>query len=143
MLIDMIFKDKGNIVEMIFDKIILLDVVKMLDQKRIGVIVVVDDNGELCGVLLECDIVWWFVCNGGKMVDMMVVQVMICGVIMVDLVEDVDICFGCMIDCWICYLFVVENGKFIGIILIGDLVKYKIDFVLVEVEVMEVYICSG
>jgi CBS domain-containing protein len=143
MLIDTILKDKGNTVETISDKITLLDAAKMLDQKRIGAIVAVDDNGELCGVLSERDIVRRFARNGGKTVDMTVAQAMTRGVITADPAEDVDTCLGRMTDRRIRHLPVVENGKLIGIISIGDLVKYKIDSVLAEAEAMEAYIRSG
>ncbi|MEC7291555.1 MAG: CBS domain-containing protein, partial [Pseudomonadota bacterium] len=97
MLIDTILKDKGNTVETISDKITLLDAAKMLDQKRIGAIVAVDDNGELCGVLSERDIVRRFARNGGKTVDMTVAQAMTRGVITADPAEDVhDREIGCV-----------------------------------------------
>lgn len=143
MLIDTILKDKGNTVETISDSITLLEAAKVLDQKRIGAIVAVDESGELCGVLSERDIVRRFARNGGKTVDMPVSQAMTRGVITADPAEDVDTCLGRMTDRRIRHLPVVENGKLIGIISIGDLVKYKIDSVLAEAEAMEAYIRSG
>lgn len=143
MLIDTILKDKGNTVETISDSITLLEAAKVLDQKRIGAIVAVDESGELCGVLSERDIVRRFARNGGKTVDMTVSQAMTRGVITADPAEDVDTCLGRMTDRRIRHLPVVENGKLTGIISIGDLVKYKIDSVLAEAEAMEAYIRSG
>jgi len=143
MLIDTILKDKGNTVETISDSLTLLEAAKMLDQKRIGAIVAVDDSGELCGVLSERDIVRRFARNGEKTVDMTVAQAMTRGVITADPAEDVDTCLGRMTDRRIRHLPVVDGGKLIGIISIGDLVKYKIDSVLAEAEAMEAYIRSG
>ncbi len=143
MLIDTILKDKGNVVETISDSLTLLEAAKILDQKRIGAIVAVDDTGELCGVLSERDIVRRFARNAGKTVDMTVAQAMTRGVITADPAEDVDTCLGRMTDRRIRHLPVVDNGKLTGIISIGDLVKYKIDSVLAEAEAMEAYIRSG
>lgn len=143
MLIDTILKDKGNTVETISDSLTLLEAAKILDQKRIGAIVAVDDKGELCGVLSERDIVRRFARNGEKTGTMTVSQAMTRGVITADPAEDVDTCLGRMTDRRIRHLPVVDNGKLIGIISIGDLVKYKIDSVLAEAEAMEAYIRSG
>lgn len=143
MLINTILNDKGTKVETIPDTTTLLDAAKMLDQKRIGAIVAVDDSGELCGVLSERDIVRRFARNGEKTVSMTVAQAMTRGVITASPTEDVDTCLGRMTDRRIRHLPVVDNGKLIGIISIGDLVKYKIDSVLAEAEAMEAYIRSG
>lgn len=143
MLIDTILKDKGNTVETISDSTTLLDAAKILDQKRIGAIVAVDETGELCGVLSERDIVRRFARNGAKTEDMTVSQAMTRGVITADPAEDVDTCLGRMTDRRIRHLPVCDGGKLIGIISIGDLVKYKIDSVLAEAEAMEAYIRSG
>ncbi len=143
MLIDTILKDKGTTVETISDSMTLLEAAKMLDQKRIGAIVAVDETGELCGVLSERDIVRRFARNGEKTGDMTVSQAMTRGVITADPGEDVDTCLGRMTDRRIRHLPVVDGGKLIGIISIGDLVKYKIDSVLAEAEAMEAYIRSG
>lgn len=143
MLINTILNDKGGTVETISDTTTLLDAAKVLDQKRIGAIVAVDDAGELCGVLSERDIVRRFARNADKTVDMTVAQAMTRGVITAAPSEDVDTCLGRMTDRRIRHLPVVDNGKLIGIISIGDLVKYKIDSVLAEAEAMEAYIRSG
>ncbi len=143
MLINTILNDKGGTVETISDTTTLLDAAKVLDQKRIGAIVAVDDAGELCGVLSERDIVRRFARNADKTVGMTVAQAMTRGVITAAPSEDVDTCLGRMTDRRIRHLPVVDNGKLIGIISIGDLVKYKIDSVLAEAEAMEAYIRSG
>lgn len=143
MLINTILNDKGGTVETISDTTTLLDAAKVLDQKRIGAIVAVDDAGELCGVLSERDIVRRFARNADKTANMTVAQAMTRGVITAAPSEDVDTCLGRMTDRRIRHLPVVDNGKLIGIISIGDLVKYKIDSVLAEAEAMEAYIRSG
>jgi CBS domain-containing protein len=143
MLIDTILKDKGNSVQTISDKATLAEAANVLDQKRIGAIVAIDDQGELCGVLSERDIVRRFARNGEKTVSMTVSQAMTRGVITAAPSEDVDTCLGRMTDRRIRHLPVLDGGKLLGIISIGDLVKYKIDAVLAEAEAMEAYIRSG
>ncbi len=143
MLIGTILNDKGNSVETIPDTATLAEAANVLDQKRIGAIVAVDDTGGLIGVLSERDIVRRFARNGEKTVGMTVSQAMTRGVITASPSEDVDTCLGRMTDRRIRHLPVVDGGKLMGIISIGDLVKYKIDAVLAEAEAMEAYIRSG
>lgn len=143
MLIGTILNDKGNTVETIPDTATLAEAANVLDQKRIGAIVAVDDTGGLIGVLSERDIVRRFARNGEKTVAMTVSQAMTRGVITASPAEDVDTCLGRMTDRRIRHLPVVDGGKLMGIISIGDLVKYKIDAVLAEAEAMEAYIRSG
>ena len=143
MLIGTILNDKGNSVETIPDTATLAEAANVLDQKRIGAIVAVDDSGGLIGVLSERDIVRRFARNGEKTVGMTVSQAMTRGVITASPSEDVDTCLGRMTDRRIRHLPVVDDGTLMGIISIGDLVKYKIDAVLAEAEAMEAYIRSG
>ncbi|MEP1144272.1 MAG: CBS domain-containing protein [Henriciella sp.] len=143
MLIDTILKDKGNSVETISDKATLAEAANVLDQKRIGAIVAVDDNGGIIGVLSERDIVRRFARHGQATVDLTVSQAMTRGVITASPAEDVDTCLGRMTDRRIRHLPIVDDGDLKGIISIGDLVKYKIDAVLAEAEAMTAYIRSG
>jgi len=143
MLIDTILKDKGNSVETISDMATLAAAANVLDQKRIGAIVAVDDNGGIIGVLSERDIVRRFARHGQATVDLTVSQAMTRGVITASPDEDVDTCLGRMTDRRIRHLPIVEDGDLKGIISIGDLVKYKIDAVLAEAEAMTAYIRSG
>ena len=143
MLIDTILKDKGDSVETISDSATLAEAANVLDQRRIGAIVAVDENGALIGVLSERDIVRRFARNREKTVGMTVSQAMTRGVITASPSEDVDTCLGRMTDRRIRHLPVVHEGELIGIISIGDLVKYKIDAVLAEAEAMTANIRSG
>jgi len=143
MLIDTILKDKGNSVETISDTATLVEAANVLDQKRIGAIVAVDEAGGILGVLSERDIVRRFARNGEKTVALTVSQAMTRGVITASPSEDVDTCLGRMTDRRIRHLPIVQEGTLLGIISIGDLVKYKIDAVLAEAEAMEAYIRSG
>lgn len=143
MLIETILKAKGNAVETISDTATLAEAANVLDQKRIGAIVAVDDKGALIGVLSERDIVRRFARNREKTVGMTVAEAMTRGVITASPSEDVDTCLGRMTDRRIRHLPVVQDGELKGIISIGDLVKYKIDAVLAEAEAMTAYIRSG
>lgn len=142
-LIEAILKDKGGRVQTIRATATLKEAAGMLDQKRIGAVVAVDDDGALIGVLSERDIVRRFARNGAATTDMTVADAMTRGIITAGPKEDVDTCLGRMTDRRIRHLPVIESGELRGIISIGDLVKYKIDAVLAESEAMTAYIKSG
>lgn len=57
-------KGKGEDVFLIKLLVIFGEVVKVLCDKCIGVLIVMDDVGDFCGIFLECDIVC-------KLVDML------------------------------------------------------------------------
>ncbi len=143
MLIDTILKDKGGVVTTVLATDTLLEAACLLDQKRIGAVVAVDDKGALIGVLSERDIVRRFARNAAKTVDMTVADAMTRGVITASPSETLDTCLGRMTDRRIRHLPVVADGKLKGIISIGDLVKHKIDSVLAEAQAMEEYIKGG
>lgn len=143
MLIETILKDKGGKVTTVTASQTLLEAACLLDQKRIGAVVAVDDKGALIGVLSERDIVRRFARNGGSTVDMKVADAMTRGVITASPGETVDTCLGRMTDRRIRHLPVVDDGELRGIISIGDLVKFKIDAVLAETEAMTAYIKGG
>lgn len=143
MLIDTILKDKGNSVTTVVDTATLAEAANLLDQKRIGAVVAVDDKGALVGVLSERDIVRRFARHGKDAVAMTVADAMTRGIITASPHENIGTCMGRMTDRRIRHLPVVEDGKLLGIISIGDLVKYKIDNVLAEAEAMQAYIKSG
>ena len=143
MLIDTILKDKGGKVTTVTANETLLKAACLLDQKRIGAVVAVDEKGGLIGVLSERDIVRRFARNGTATVDMTVADAMTRGVITASLGETVDTCLGRMTDRRIRHLPVIDDGTLLGIISIGDLVKFKIDAVLAEAEAMTAYIKGG
>lgn len=143
MLIETILKEKGGVVTTIPDTATLSQAANLLDQKRIGAVVAVDDKGGLIGVLSERDIVRRFARHGAGAIDMPVAEAMTRGVITASPGETLDTCLGRMTDRRIRHLPVVDSGELKGIISIGDLVKYKIDSVLAEAEAMTAYIKSG
>lgn len=143
MLIKTILNDKGGGVTTITAEQTLAEAASLLDQKRIGAVVAVDEKGALIGVLSERDIVRRFARAKEATVGMKVADAMTRGVITATPEETLDTCLGRMTDRRIRHLPIVEEGRLLGIVSIGDLVKHKIDAVLAEAEAMTAYIKSG
>jgi len=143
MLIETILKYKGGNVLTVSADSNLREVASILDKKRIGAVVAVNQTGELAGVLSERDIVRQFARHGEGALAMPVEEAMTRGVITADPSETIETCLARMTDRRIRHLPVVSDGTLRGIISIGDLVKHKMDEVAAEAEAMTSYIKSG
>lgn len=143
MLVDTILKDKGSDVATIFAEASLADAARLLDSKRIGAVVALAQDGQICGVLSERDIVRSLARLGAAALDSPVSEAMSRGVITAAPLEDIETCLERMTDRRVRHLPVVVDDRLVGIISIGDLVKWKIDSVTAEAEAMSAYIRSG
>lgn len=143
--VETILKNKGGDVVTINVSSTLRDAVRLLGERNIGAVVVVDNAGPCCGILSERDIVRQLAATGspedylGKPVsDCMTTEVYTCppG-------ADLDEVLGMMTTRRIRHLPVVRDGELAGIISIGDVVKLKIDMTEREAEELKSYISAG
>lgn len=142
MIIEQIVKTKGGEVTTVSDSATLLDTAKILDDARIGAIVAIDDQGAVCGVLSERDIVRQMARNGGSALDMTVADSMTRDVITAEPSDTLEKSLGIMTDRRIRHLPVVRDGELVGIVSIGDLVKWKIAETEAEAESLKSYLAS-
>lgn len=140
MLINEIIKDKGRAVITVKATDTLAAVAQLLDAKRIGAVVAIEDSGALCGVISERDIVRQLARHGAGALQKDVASAMTRGVITAEPSETLDRCLARMTDRRIRHLPVLKDGALVGIVSIGDLVRWKIDSVLAEAEAMTAYI---
>lgn len=143
--VDTILKNKGGDVVTIQASSTLRDAVRLLGERNIGAVVVVDGSGPCCGILSERDIVRQLAAAGTPeeyfsrpVSDCMTSDVHTCppgaGL------EEV---LGMMTQRRIRHLPVVHDGALAGIISIGDVVKLKIDTAEREAEELKSYISAG
>jgi CBS domain-containing protein len=143
MLIVHILKDKGDVVYSIADTATLADAAKMLDEKRVGAVVVLDRNGGVEGVLSERDIVRQVARHGAGGLTQTVGSVMSRAVITAGPGHTIDDGLGLMTERRIRHLPVVADGRLVGVVSIGDLVKRKIDEATAEARELKAYIATG
>lgn len=141
-IIEQILKTKGGDVTTVSDGATLLDTAKILDDARIGAIVAIDDQGAVCGVLSERDIVRQIARNGGSALDMTVADSMTRDVITAAPSDTLEKSLAIMTDRRIRHLPVVRDGDLVGIVSIGDLVKWKIAETEAEAESLKSYLAS-
>lgn len=121
----------------------LMDIVRFLADHKVGAIVIVDDDGALCGIISERDIVKALSAKGDSALsqqacDFMTRNVVTCG-------EDDGVAelMERMTAGRFRHLPVVADGNLVGIISIGDVVKQRITEAEQEAEAMRAYIATG
>ncbi len=118
------------------------DAVELLAKKRIGAMPVTR-GGAVAGIFSERDVVYQLRNHGPAMLDGPVGEVMTAPAITVERSTDVMAALALMTRRRIRHLPVVEDGAMVGFVSIGDLVKYRIDRIESEAEVMRSYIQSA
>lgn len=119
------------------------DAAKLLDQRRIGALVVVDEQRSLAGILSERDIVRGLSRHGVAVMDMRVGDLMTADVLTCTPDDTIDGIMGTMTSNRIRHLPVLDNGKLAGIVTIGDVVKAKLDETTMQVDSLREYVMSA
>ncbi|MEN0651696.1 MULTISPECIES: CBS domain-containing protein [Hyphobacterium] len=138
-----ILDEKGRDVFSLRADATLSEAAALLDQKRIGAIVVVDSSGAIAGVLSERDIVRQLARMGASALTEPVAGCMTRDVITASPRDTVEEVMASMTDRRIRHLPVLEQGRLAGIVSIGDVVKRKIEQTEADAEAMKAYIASA
>ncbi len=99
----------------------------LLDEHRIGAIVVSEDGTSVVGIVSERDVVRHLHRDGASVVDGAVSTIMTSEVTTAQLDDDLEVLARTMTDQRIRHLPVVVDGKLHAIVSIGDVVKSRID----------------
>jgi CBS domain-containing protein len=118
------------------------EAVALLAEKRIGALPVIDD-GTVCGIFSERDVIYSIAKMGATALDEKVATVMTSPAMTVEPDSAVMAALSLMTRRRIRHLPVVNGGKVHGFVSIGDLVKYRIDKIESEAQAMREYIQSA
>ena len=142
MTIASVLEDKGREVATITAGEALSDAVRILGEKRIGALPVVED-GRIVGIISERDLIYCLRDHGAEVLDWPVSKVMSAPAITVDPTTDVLAALAMMTQRRIRHLPVVDRHEIAGIVSIGDLVKYRMERIEAEADAMRTYIQSA
>jgi CBS domain-containing protein len=117
----------------------VLEALKLMAEKNIGALPVVDD-GKLVGMVSERDYARKMVLMGRSSVGTPVSAIMSSKVVTVDSTQTVETCMAIMTDSHLRHLPVVDDGHLLGLLSIGDLVKEAIAEQANLIEQLEKYI---
>ncbi len=125
--VQQLLDSKGHEVETIQTTSSVYDALKIMDEKRIGCLLVMTKQGTLSGIISERDCVHKAVILDRAIHDMQVRQVMTPKRKLICVTPDVnvDTCRELMTEKRVRHLPVVtKKGKIVGIVSIGDVVKH-------------------
>lgn len=142
MTIRAILQSKGTEILSISSAASVADAVALLAEKRIGALPVIDD-GKVCGIFSERDVLYGLARDGAKLLDKRVADVMISPAITVEPDCAALTALSLMTRRRIRHLPVTESDTPVGFVSIGDLVKYRIDRIEAEAAAMREYIQSA
>ncbi|MFA9190829.1 CBS domain-containing protein [Flavobacterium sp. FZUC8N2.13] len=139
MTVNQILSTKGNNVYSIISTISVYDAIKVMGEKNIGAILIIEEN-QLKGILSERDYARKIVLKGKLSKDTLVNEIMVSKVITVQSTDDLDYCMELMISRRIRHLPVIEDNKVIGLVSIGDVVKSIIEKQKETIQLLDSYI---
>lgn len=138
-----ILKDKGRDVVTVRSNVTLNDIINKLAEKKIGAIVVCNDDLKVEGIITERDIVRAIAANGAQALAQSVHLHMTKNVHSCASQDTVGWLMEVMTQHRFRHMPVVENERLTGIISIGDVVKERIAIAEMETASMRDYIATG
>jgi CBS domain-containing protein len=120
-----LLKSKKKEVFSISPKLVVYDAVAMMGEKEIGALMVVDEKGEVLGIITERDYARKVVLKGKRAQETLVEEIMTPAEKMFTVKPDTSVedCMVLITGKHVRHLPVYDNGKYIGLISIGDVVK--------------------
>ena len=141
MQVENILQSKGRAVTTVASGSTIAEAVELLNTKKIGAVVVVDDN-KVVGILSERDVVRHLGKDWGALASRPVSDVMTRAVVSVSRFASIADVMERMTEKRIRHMPIVENGELVGIVSIGDVVKRKIEETEQEATALKEYIAS-
>jgi len=142
MIVSQILRDKGSAVLTIAPDASAVDAARVMNERRVGALVVRRGQGKPEGIISERDIVTALAEQGPEAAERPVRTLMTSAdrLITCTPADTIAHIMAVMTDRRIRHLPVIENGRLAGIISIGDIVKARLRETLAEVEAMAAYV---
>ena len=135
-----ILEDKGAAVITASPDDSVADAARILNDNRIGAVVVREDGGEPLGVFSERDLSRVVAEGGAAALDTPVRDAMSRGLVTAGPGADVPELMNLMTDRRVRHVLIMEAGRLIGVVSIGDVVKKRIAEAEAEAAAMKAYI---
>jgi CBS domain-containing protein len=142
MIVSQILRDKGTAVFTIAPEASAIEAARVMNERRVGALVVRRGHGKLEGIISERDIVIALADHGPEATERPVRALMTPAerLITCSPTDTVDRITAVMTDRRVRHLPVLEGGRLAGIISIGDVVKARLRETQAEVEAMTAYV---
>lgn len=143
MLVRFILQNKGAGVATVRRSASVAEAADELWARRIGALVVSRDGLDIEGIVSERDIVRAIAHRGAAVLQLPVSEIMTSDVLTCSLDDTVDSLMALMTRRRVRHLPVVSNHRLVGLVSIGDVVKYRVEELELEAEVLHDYIVNG
>ena len=137
-----LLESKGPEVHSIGPDAAVIDAIRLMAEKGIGALVVLDQGGRLAGVVSERDYARKVVLEGRSSRETLVREIMTPEAVTVGLDDVAPACMALVTNRRIRHLPVVADGRVVGLVSIGDLVKAVIEDQQIELEQLHSYIAG-
>lgn len=141
--VDRILSMKGRNVVSIEAHRTLSEAVRLLSERRIGAVVVVDGARPVSGILSERDIVKAVAAHGARALDEPVSRFMTGQVVTCTGRSSINDLMELMTQQKFRHVPVVEEGRLVGIVSIGDVVKQRVEEIEAESQAIKEYIATA
>lgn len=121
----------------------LLETARVLRENKIGAVLACEQEGRMCGVISERDLVIAIAKHGETILDSKVADFMTQGVYTCSPDDDMKTVMEKMTTRRVRHLPVVDDEKVVGIISIGDVVKQRMAETEAEAEALKSYITTA
>lgn len=138
-----ILKTKGGSILSAGPATRIMDVIKILGEKRIGALIILGDEGELAGILSERDIVRSMAVHEADTFEMTAGELMTRSPILASPDTTVVQAMEMMTDGRFRHLPIVDSGKLVGLVSIGDVVKARLSQQEHEVDSLRAYVVGA
>ncbi len=142
MTVNQILSTKGNEVHSIVSTITVYDAIKVMGEKNIGSVLVIEDSA-LKGILSERDYARKIVLKDKASRETLVHEIMERDLITVKPTDNLDYCMELMTTKRVRHLPVVDNDKVVGIVSIGDVVIAIIELQKDTIKHLDSYISGS
>jgi len=143
MFVSDILGQKGGLVFTVTPGTSVAQISQQLSTRRIGSVLVLDDDSSVAGIVSERDLVRAFASHGAKAMELEARHVMTRDVVTCDPDDSIDQVMGTMTRGRFRHLPVVRHGELLGLVSIGDVVKARLEEAEHETEALKAYIVAG
>jgi CBS domain-containing protein len=143
MKVSSILKAKGAHVETTRPDTTVYTVVWELKLKGIGALVLSEDGKTVLGLISERDIVRGLTEHGSKLLTLPVSEVLTPPVVTCTPEESITAVMARMTNHRVRHLPVLDGGRLCGIVSIGDVVKYRLDELELEANILRENLMAG
>ncbi len=135
-----ILQRKGGQVVTVSPETTVLEAARIMNQHRIGGLVVVDDKGQVVGVFTERDVLQRVIAQDRSPREVQVREVMTVKVACCRLSTTLEECQSVITSQRIRHLPVVEDGRLVGIVTSGDILAMERDVQQTTIEYLHDYL---